>query len=574
MSAPSTFPNNSEPRRRSWLWIVLTGVAIVAIVSVAVVRPNNIPTADATADPLNFADVVIADLTQEEEFNGKLESIKATGTVIPAAQIDLAFDTSGTVAELPAQVGQDVQAGDVLARLDTADLERAVAQAEISLRQAEISLEVAQEPPTEADIQAAQDAVEQSAAALNLEQISHESAMNSTLVVVSLDDAQEAYDDALRWYNFHLDRYHEAGDADYLYWYVEQALNWLEEKELELTHVQQDVNMTVQLANNNLAQASDQYNQAQAALDVLLAGADPSAIESLELQVQAASLDLEVAQENLANAALVAPFDGVVTAIAAVVGQDVGDGTPVVSLADLAQPTLEIFLGETNLDKVAVGTQVDVRFSALPAEQFSGTIVQVDPQLTVSNNYLSLLRALVQVDTNRPSDDSQGQTFPAGLTASVHVIGSSNRIARVFLSLNDEGLLDVGDPVAVELPDFSQVPGTVVFVPQDPTDSVSGPASFEVLVELANDPATSTALAGLPDETWVDVIFVSDAVTDVMAIPVTALVALLEGGYAVEKKTGPNLVQLVAVEVGFFGSDNMIAVTSDDLQPGDQVLVP
>jgi hypothetical protein len=33
-------------------------------------------------------------------------------------------------------------------------------------------------------------------------------------------------------------------------------------------------------------------------------------------------------------------------------------------------------------------------------------------------------------------------------------------------------------------------------------------------------------------------------------------------------------VQLVAVDVGFFGSNNMIAVTSDSLQPGDQVVVP
>ncbi len=72
MNAPPTLPNNTEPQRRSWLWIVLTGVVIVAVASVAVVRPNNTPTADATADPLNFADVVIADLTQEEEFNVKL----------------------------------------------------------------------------------------------------------------------------------------------------------------------------------------------------------------------------------------------------------------------------------------------------------------------------------------------------------------------------------------------------------------------------------------------------------------------------------------------------------------------
>ena len=79
--------------------------------------------------------------------------------------------------------------------------------------------------------------------------------------------------------------------------------------------------------------------------------------------------------------------------------------------------------------------------------------------------------------------------------------------------------------------------------------------------------------AGL-DEAPVDVIVVSDSVDDVMAIPVSALVALLEGGYAVEKDTGGGDIQLVAVEVGFFGSNNMIAVISDQLQPGDRVVVP
>jgi hypothetical protein len=113
----------------------------------------------------------------------------------------------------------------------------------------------------------------------------------------------------------------------------------------------------------------------------------------------------------------------------------------------------------------------------------------------------------------------------------------------------------------------------VVFVPQTPTVSASGSASFHVLVEV-DEPTAVAALADLPDETSVDVIFVSDAVQDVMAIPVSALVALLEGGYAVEKQTVLGQTQLVAVEVGFFGSNNMIAVTSDGLKPGDQVVVP
>jgi multidrug efflux pump subunit AcrA (membrane-fusion protein) len=79
--------------------------------------------------------------------------------------------------------------------------------------------------------------------------------------------------------------------------------------------------------------------------------------------------------------------------------------------------------------------------------------------------------------------------------------------------------------------------------------------------------------AGL-DEAPVDVIVVSDSIQDVMAIPVSALVALLEGGYAVEVDAGGGRLELVAVEVGFFGSDNMIAITSAGLEPGDRVVVP
>ena len=245
---------------------------------------------------------------------------------------------------------------------------------------------------------------------------------------------------------------------------------------------------------------------------------------------------------------------------------------PFITMADLSQPTLEIFLDETNLDKVGVGSEVDVVFSALPAEVFSGTVMHVDPQLSASGSGLSTLRALVALDGH------QGQTLPANLTADVNVTGLSNRIVRVFLPVNDEGLLAVGDSVTLELPDARTVPGTVVFVPQSPTTSASGQATFDVLVELEDEgeltESTASTLADLPDETSVDVIFVSDAVSDVMAVPVTSLVSLLEGGYAVEKRTGPGQIQLVAVEVGFFGSNNMIAVTSDALQPGDQVVVP
>jgi hypothetical protein len=121
------------------------------------------------------------------------------------------------------------------------------------------------------------------------------------------------------------------------------------------------------------------------------------------------------------------------------------------------------------------------------------------------------------------------------------------------------------------MPDNTDVPATVVFVSQT---AISGqnewdPAWFEVRIAL-DDPRLAAGL----DEAPVDIIIVSASVEDVMAIPVSALVALLEGGYSVEVDTGNGQVQLIAVEVGFFGSDNLIEITSGALEPGDQVVVP
>ena len=191
MSDPSTpSHNNTKPRRRSWIWISLTGFVIVAVVLVAVVRPNNAPTAAATTDLLNFADVVVTDLTQEEEFNGKLESIKGAGTLIPAAQIDLAFDTPGIVVDLPVQVGQEVQAGDVLAQVDATAL---AAQDEIAVAQAQINVadEIAQ---LEANVAAAEAAYN---AALGQEAATDTNIEVSSISVAQaerqLADAQAAY---------------------------------------------------------------------------------------------------------------------------------------------------------------------------------------------------------------------------------------------------------------------------------------------------------------------------------------------------------------------------------------------
>jgi peptidoglycan hydrolase-like protein with peptidoglycan-binding domain len=150
-------------------------------------------------------------------------------------------------------------------------------------------------------------------------------------------------------------------------------------------------------------------------------------------------------------------------------------------------------------------------------------------------------------------------------------ISLSEKVVTMALPAEDQGVLDVGEAVSVELPDNTLVPATVVYVSQTaiPGQNQFDPATFEVRIEL-DDPS---AAAGL-DEAPVEVIIISDSVEGVTAIPVSALVALLEGGYAVEVGMGNGQVDLIAVEVGFFGTNNMIEITSGALEPGDQVVVP
>jgi multidrug efflux pump subunit AcrA (membrane-fusion protein) len=566
--------------KRPFLWIGLIIVLIIAVVlaGAAFLRPATSTTTISSANTSsNTAEVVITDLVQEETFKGRLESIKGTGTLIPAAQIDLAFGTPGTIVELPVQVGQTVQAGDLLARVDA---EAIIAQDEISVAQAQINLDVAQQAidnllnwevdqdqvaQLEANVAAAEAAYN---AALGQEAASGNSAAVSSISVDQaarqLAEVQEAYDTA-----FDPGRDWELQISDALLYEREAA-------EVALLYAQENLQIA-QLnyyaavsssGSSGSANAQSALLSAEQALATALAGPTDEQMAAAETAVSQAQLNLQQAQlnqaTNIAGATLAAPIDGTILSINGHVGEQAGSA-PFITLADLSNPTLEIFLDETNLDKIGIGSSVIAVFSALPAQQFIGNIVQIDPQLVVSGNALNSVRALVQLDTD--------QSLPTGLTAAINVTDLANRLVRVSLPVNDEGLLSVGDPVSVELPDLSTIAGTVVFVPPTPTISNSGQPVFEVLVEI-DDPATAAGLADLPDQTSVDVIYVSDAVDGVMAIPVSALVALLEGGYAVEVETTLGAPRLVGVEVGFFGTNNMIAVTSDDLEPGDQVVVP
>lgn len=93
-------------------------------------------------------------------------TVNASGAIQPQQVIDLTFASSGLISEVLVQVGDQVAAGQVLARLDTRDLELRVDQAAAQLAQVQASLDRLRAGPSDAEVAAAEAQLAQAQAQL------------------------------------------------------------------------------------------------------------------------------------------------------------------------------------------------------------------------------------------------------------------------------------------------------------------------------------------------------------------------------------------------------------------------
>ncbi len=145
---------------------------------------------------------------------------------------------------------------------------------------------------------------------------------------------------------------------------------------------------------------------------------------------------------------------------------------------------------------------------------------------------------------------------------------ATSREVIVLLEADRQDLLAEGDAVTIVLPTDTETPGVVRDVGTVVITVGQGPdaaRAVEVFIDLVDD-----ALAGNLDEAPVDVEVETSRAEEVLAVPVEALLALAEGGYAVEVADGEEF-RLVGVEIGAF-ADGLVEV-SGDLSAGDLVAV-
>jgi membrane fusion protein, multidrug efflux system len=432
---------------------------------------------------------------------------------------------------------------------EQAAAQSAVDSARAALLNAEARLRTVQQGPTNADLVAAETAVETARANL--------AAAEAKLAAVGLATPQDI--NAAR-----------SG--------VQSAAAALESARLKLEQLQAGPTAAeLQAARSSVASALSALTQKTSGPKASEVALQAAAVRQAELAVRLAEIDL-------ANATLVAPFDGVVAAINASVGEQapisflelvyvrdvtVGESElPVVALYGVVPMHRTLHVGaegpdvrqlQENLAELGyAGFAVDGRYTEATAEAVRAWQAGMGLLTTgaVEPGQVVFTPGPVRIAEHaaRAGDALRG-------TAVLSYTGTT-RLVNVELRVSDLALAAEGRKVSVTVPGMGAVEGEISRV----GTAVSN-GSIEVTVTISDQGALGP-LTAAP----VEVGFASQERADVLAVPVSALLALAEGGYGVEIVDG-GTTRVVAVRTGMFAAGR-VEVSGEGIAEGVTVGVP
>ncbi len=371
--------------------------------------------------------------------------VVAEAVVVPKQWAALSTVVSGKVAEIVAQEGQQLQAGDLIARLESDREVVSVAQAQAAVDGAQAALDALTAGARPEEIAAAQAAVDAAQAQLDIlnagarpQEIAAlfaavtqaqgaynavaEGASEQEIIAARADlanaqtnvtVAQRAYDQV---------SYRDDIGALPQSQQLQTATNQLEAAQAVYdnlmvgarpsAYTQAAAAIDQAQANLERAQAGPTEGEiaaaeaavagAQAQLDIVIAGARPEEILGALADLAAAQTALMQARVNLAEKELRAPFAGTLAALDLRVGQQVQGGLPVAQLGDMSEWLVETTdLTEINVVDVGVGDRVMVEIDALPDTQLAGTVVSIKP---LGENVLGdiIYKATIALDHGDP----------------------------------------------------------------------------------------------------------------------------------------------------------------------------
>jgi HlyD family secretion protein len=390
--------------RRTILYIVLGVALVAAVVAIVLWRTRQAQTPEGETH------------TATVERGTLLVAVSASGSIEPQTSANLTFEMPGRVAEVHVKVGDEVEAGDVLARLDTRQLSLQVQQAKSALATAEAQLAQLEAGPrpeeiaaAEADLRAAQAQV--SSATATLDQIEDgptgaqiaaaeaqvaQAEMQHKLAQTEYDRVRNTTDDE--------DRIEQAGYDLYT------AEKSLAAAQAALDDLQAGANADdLRAARANVEAALAQQDATQARLDLLLAGATEEQIADAEAQVERARAAVEQVELVLERATLRAPFDGTVAKVNVSAGEMAPVTAPAVTLLGTNGFRVDITVDEIDVGRLAVGQTAQVTLDALPDITLDGAVRHIAPAATLAQGgvvYYDVIVVLAPTDAPIRADMS------------------------------------------------------------------------------------------------------------------------------------------------------------------------
>jgi len=314
-------------------------------------------------------------------FAGPRKSIQVSGN-LEMTLVDISFKTAGRMTELTVREGDTVKKGQVIARLDSAQLEQqklrdvaAVAGAQSIYNQLKTTIEY-QEATIDSDIASRQAQLAQQQAHLD-ELLAGSRAAEIRQADSSVNEARAQM---------------ELAKAD---WARAQTLY----KDTDISTSQFDQARTkFDAANAVLAQAEDrarlvkegprkeeiagaraQLAAAQAAVRTAQANRIDLRRKQQELaqrlsDIQRAQAQVGITESQLNDTVITSPTDGVVLVKSAEPGEVIAAGTSIVRIGDVDHPWLRAYVGETDLGRVKLGTGVNLTTDSYPGKVYHGTV--------------------------------------------------------------------------------------------------------------------------------------------------------------------------------------------------------
>lgn len=333
------------------------------------------------------------------------EAITASG-FIEGEEILVASEVSGRVAEITVSEGDPVEPGQLLVVLDDALLQTErgeaaaavsaaaanLAQVEAGPRPAELAVARAALLQAEAEQEGAVDALENAQQAVeNPQELNAQIVEAETQVALAEQELEMAEAD-LNETEILYSVYAEQGGDTERTWSLQVDAAWaaIDVAQARLDGAQRYLNTLYAMRQNPLAQVADLHlaeteaavaeaivAEAQATLDELEAGPSDEEIAVAQAQLHQAEAALALIDARLAQLRITSPMTGSVSSRTIHEGETASAGGTLLTLVNLDQVTLVVYIPENQIGRVQVGQTAEVTVDSFPRRIFEGEVTTI-----------------------------------------------------------------------------------------------------------------------------------------------------------------------------------------------------